>query len=76
MTDNRSGLSARTANGRRLSAGGRRRDRRRFRAVAARVARPAAIPLAALQAAKKLAQELGGVEKAKQAINSLSRLMD
>ena len=34
------------------------------------------ISLAALQAAKTLAAELGGVEKAKQAINSLARLVD
>ena len=34
------------------------------------------ISMAALEAAKKLAKELGSVEKAKQAINSLSRLLN
>ena len=34
------------------------------------------ISMAALEAAQKLAKELGGLEKAKQAINSLSRLLN
>ena len=34
------------------------------------------ISMAALEAAKKLVKELGGVDKAKRAINSLARLVD
>ena len=43
------------------------------------VSAPAAddlISLTALEAAKKLVKELGGVDKAKRAINSLARLVD
>ena len=34
------------------------------------------ISMTALEAAKKLVKELGGVDKAKRAINSLARLLD
>ena len=53
---------------------GRLRRRRKLRLPA-----PAAgdlISIAALEAAKKLIKELGGVDKAKRAIDSLGRLVD
>jgi hypothetical protein len=59
----------------------KKKRRRKAAAKAAEAAQTAAAPtdmisVAALQKAKKLIQELGGVKEAKQALGALSQLLD